>query len=86
MLVYSGLAVVGELGSDDAQVFWFLLLMVLCLPLAIWISLVFVDLGVCLFCPWVASGLLEGLQPWLYQTTCGASFLLGALHRGLRSC
>jgi hypothetical protein len=43
--VYSGLAVVGEMGSDDAHVFWLLLFMVLCLPFAIWISLVFVDLG-----------------------------------------
>jgi hypothetical protein len=43
--VYSGLAVVGELGSDDAHVYWLLLLMVLCLPLVIWISLVFVGLG-----------------------------------------
>jgi hypothetical protein len=43
--VYSGLAVVGELGSDDAHVFWLLLLKVLCLPLTICISLVFVGLG-----------------------------------------
>jgi hypothetical protein len=48
MLVYTGLAVVGELGSDDAHVIWLLLLMVLCLPFAIWISLVFVDLGDCM--------------------------------------
>ena len=48
VLGYPGLAVVGELGSDDAHVFWLLLLMVLCLSLAIWISLVFVDLyGIC---------------------------------------
>ena len=46
--MYSDLAVLGELGSDDAQVFWLLLLMVLCLPFAIWISLVFVALGDCL--------------------------------------
>ena len=45
MLVYSGLAVVGELGSDEAYIFWLLLLMVWCLPFTIWISLVFVDLG-----------------------------------------
>ena len=46
--MYSGLAVVGELGSGDAKVFWLLLLMVLCLPFARWISLVFVDLyGIC---------------------------------------
>jgi hypothetical protein len=35
----------GELGSDDAHVYWLLLLIVLYLPFAIWISLVFVDLG-----------------------------------------
>ena len=48
MLVYSGLAVVGELGSNDAHVFWHLLLMVLYLPFAIWMSLVFVGLDDCL--------------------------------------
>jgi hypothetical protein len=36
--------------------------------------------GVCIFCPWVVSGLLVGLRPWLYQTTCG-TFQLGALQR-----
>jgi hypothetical protein len=45
MLVCSGLAVVEELSSDDAHVFWLLMLMVLCLPFDIWISLVFVALG-----------------------------------------
>jgi hypothetical protein len=40
--------VVGELGSDDAHAFWLLLLMVLCLPFTIWISLVFVVLGDCM--------------------------------------
>jgi hypothetical protein len=39
--VYSGLAVVGELGSDDAHVFWLLLLMVLHLPCGIWDITVF---------------------------------------------
>lgn len=43
--MYSELAVVRELGSDDAHVFWLLLLMILCLPFTIWISLVFVGLG-----------------------------------------
>ena len=43
--MYSGLAVVGELGSDDAHVYWLLLLMVLCLPLAILLSLMFAGLG-----------------------------------------
>jgi hypothetical protein len=37
--------VVRELGSDDVHIFWLLLLMVLCLPFAIWISLVFVGLA-----------------------------------------
>jgi hypothetical protein len=45
VLVYLGLAVVGELGSDDAHTFWLLLLMDLCLLFVIWISLLFVDLG-----------------------------------------
>ena len=43
--MYLGLAVVGELDSDDAHIYWLLLLMVLHLPLTIWISLVFVGLG-----------------------------------------
>jgi hypothetical protein len=42
------LAVVEEPGSDDAHVFWFLLLMILCLPFAIWIFLMFVGLGDCI--------------------------------------
>ena len=46
MLLYSGFAVVGELGSDYAYIYWVLLVMVLCLPLAIWLSLVFAGLGV----------------------------------------
>ena len=32
---------VGELGFHDAYVYWLLLLIVLCLPLTIWFSLVF---------------------------------------------
>jgi hypothetical protein len=48
VLVYSGLTVVGELCSDDCHVYWLLLLMVLCLPLANWIFLEFVGLGDCL--------------------------------------
>ena len=36
---------VGELGFVDAYIFWLLLLMFLCVPFTIWISLVFVDLG-----------------------------------------
>ena len=45
MLLYSGLAVVGELASDDAHLYCLLLLIRLHLPFAIWISLVFVGLG-----------------------------------------
>jgi hypothetical protein len=37
--------VVGELGSVDNHVYCFLLLMVICLPLVIWLSLVFAGLG-----------------------------------------
>jgi hypothetical protein len=40
MLGYSGLAVIGELGSDGVILYWLLLIMFLCLPLAIWMSLV----------------------------------------------
>ena len=48
MLVYSGLAVMGKLHSDNVHVYWFFLLMVLCLHLAIRLSLVFAGLGECL--------------------------------------
>lgn len=44
--MYPGLAVVGELGSDDAKLYWLLLLMVLSLPLAIWLSLMLAGLSV----------------------------------------
>jgi len=40
-------ALVGELGSDDAKQSWFLLLSFLCLPLAIWLSLVLAALALC---------------------------------------
>ena len=40
------LAVVRELGSDGARVYSFLLLMVSCLPLAIWLSLMLIGFGV----------------------------------------
>ena len=46
MLMYPGLAVVGELCSDDVHVYWLLLLMIIHLPLAIWLSVVLVDLCV----------------------------------------
>ena len=48
MLFYSGLAVVGELGSDDVHIFWLLFFMDLFLPFVIWITLVFAGLGACL--------------------------------------
>jgi hypothetical protein len=46
VLRYPTLAVVGELGSDDPKQPWFLLLMFLPLPLAIWLSLVLAALAV----------------------------------------
>jgi hypothetical protein len=51
--------VVGELYSDDAHIFWLLLLMVLHLPFTIWISLVFVGLGDCLESVSFVPGLLQ---------------------------
>ena len=39
-MVYPGVAMVGELGFDDAKEPWFLLLMFLYLPFAILLSLV----------------------------------------------
>ena len=44
-LGYLGLSVLGELGSDDAKLSWFLLFHLL-LPLAIWLSLVLSGLAV----------------------------------------
>jgi hypothetical protein len=58
VLLYSGLAVVGELGSVHAHVYWLLLLMELCLPFAIWISLVFIGLSDCLQSASFVLGLL----------------------------
>ena len=46
VLGYPGLAVVGELGSDGATLPWFLLVMLLPLPFAIWVSLVLPGLAV----------------------------------------
>jgi hypothetical protein len=57
--MYTWLAVVGELGADDAHLFWLLLLMVLCLTFTIWISLVFVDLGDCMESAFFVPGLLH---------------------------
>ena len=55
MLLYSGLALVEELGSDDAHVYWLLLLMAFHLPFSIRISLVFV--GDCLESTSFVSGI-----------------------------
>ena len=46
MLGYSGVAVVGQLGSDDHKYPWFLLLMFLPLLISIWLSLVLAGLAV----------------------------------------
>ena len=59
MLVYSRLAVVGELGSDDDHVFWLLLLMVLCLPFTLWISLELFGLDNCVESAFFVLGLLQ---------------------------
>ena len=69
MLVYLGFAVVGELGTNDAHIYWLLLLIVFCLPFAVWLALVFAGLGDSVwsltFLSWVASGLLVVLRPFL---------------------
>ena len=57
--MFSGLAVVGKLGSDDAHIFWLLLLMVLHLPFTIWISLMFVGLGDCMESASFVPGMLQ---------------------------
>ena len=46
VLGYPGLAVVGQLGSNGAMLPWFLLAMLLCLPFAIWLSLVLAGVAV----------------------------------------
>jgi hypothetical protein len=54
VLGYEGLAVLVELGSDDAKYPWFLLLRFMCLPPSIWLPSVFFVLlsltGVCFSC------------------------------------
>ena len=59
MLVYSGLAVVGEHGSDDVHVHWLLFHIVLHLSFTFWTSLMFVDLGDCLESATFVTGLLQ---------------------------
>ena len=46
VLSYPGLAVVVELCLDGAIFPWFLLVMFLCLPFAIWMSLMLADVAV----------------------------------------
>jgi hypothetical protein len=46
VLGYPGLALVGELGSDDPKWHWFPMLMFLHLPLSIWLSLELIGLAV----------------------------------------
>ena len=70
MLVYAGLAVLGELCFGDAHVYWLLLLWSYACLLPFGYSwcllLVLVTLpGVCLFCSWVFSDLLVCLWPCL---------------------
>ena len=68
---YPGLAVVRELGSDDAKQPWFLLLRFLDSPLTIWLSLLLVGLVVS---DWSLS-LLWTCEPVIL----GMSALLGDL-------
>jgi hypothetical protein len=46
MLGYPQLSMVRELGSNGAKIYWLLLIMFLCLPLAVWLSLVLAGLGI----------------------------------------
>jgi hypothetical protein len=66
---YPGLAMVRELGSDDASYPWFLLLIFLCLPFTIWLSLVlpvltFSDWSLSLLRSWVCQNSLESSRFW----------------------
>ena len=63
MLVYPGLAVVGELGSDGAMLPWFLVVMILHLPLAISLFLVLAGLADTIFSIlWVCVSVLLGFS------------------------
>ena len=58
--MYPGLSVVRELDSDGAKVYWLLLFMVLCLPLATWLSLMLTGLDVSVWnLTLVSLGLLQ---------------------------
>ena len=73
----------GELGWDGAMLPWFLLVTFLCLPFAIWLSLVLVGPAVsgwCLFllctCRPISATLGDLLSP--STNCCGAAEFLGA--------
>jgi hypothetical protein len=68
--------VVGELGFDDAKESSFLLLMFLCLPFAIWLSLVLAGLAV--------SDSDLSLQQACESVLLGDQFSLGGM--GMRGC
>jgi hypothetical protein len=56
------------MGSDNVHIFWLLLLMVLCLPLTIWIFMVFVDLGDSMESASFVPGLLQ--VSWKAYSKC----------------
>ena len=74
---------VGELGSDIAKSNWFLLLMFLCLPFAIWLSLVLAGLpisaGACPFCQPV---ILRSCDPGESSCNWGCTVWDGVLPQG----
>jgi hypothetical protein len=78
MLVYLGIAVVGELSSDDAHIFWLLLLMVLWLPFTIRISLAFIDVGNCMmsspFVPRLLQVSWSACGPGHFRSPVGPSY------------
>ena len=76
MLGYPGLALVGELGSDDAILLWLLLIMFLHLPFAIWLSLVLAGLGVLGSSRW-------SCMSWVKQVSLEAGRSLGWVGVGL---
>ena len=85
----SGLAVVGELGSDDAHVYWLLLLMVLHLSPVTWSSLVFAGLNDSVWSlPLLSLGCFR--SPGRPKTLAVADFLWGLPSggslEGHRSC
>ena len=67
VLGYPGLIVIVVLGSDSAMVPWFLLVMILCLPFAIWFSLVLVDLAVSEYVLSVLKGFVSIFLVFLFS-------------------